>query len=866
MALGYFDDGNILIELGAHAFATPSGRRRNVSITPPNLHATILDSGGGVVELQVTGQRLRTNLGDAERYVYETFRALAGSGPGTLAVQDNRGHWAQFFNCVCTGAIGEVDAFRFATMRISFEAGETAGPTSTTTITPPPEPGFYMGTDTLQDYAAGTVDLGIAGAMRIELVRQFASREIPRARGARTWTRARGLSPLSRSPLPHSNSHIRFVIESDLSASHANLAEDLEDRLRQIGPRYFNLSANGNVYQGVLLENFRPQHTDRKVTGYVAEFVQDLEYGRWSGTTTTTTPAPPPTTTTTLAPTTTTTMEPTTTTTTGPTTTTTVGPTTTTTLGPTTTTTPGPTTTTTTVAPTTTTTAGLPQDTAMYLPNDLGYAGWEGNDDTRPPGALVADTEAGLPFLGAESLMTISVDDANAIESSCAQEIYPLHRIRFEPLEAPADVSQITLTFKGYGMYTLGAPYAYYLYIWDNVTNGGEWHYLDHHTTNAKDTASGSVSSDIANYFDGSGYVYGLVVGPAGSPMPNYIYTYYAECEITRIAPNSTYLPNDTLGDAYEGRDDNLPPDALSFDTEANCTEAEENNISADDANFADYANNVVELKAGHRVVYPIEEAPGSVTEIRFEVQMVISADAGCIYIRNFNTGAWDQLATRNEPFGGKLRLRGHVTAACSDYINGGAVQLCTQRDFLADANSDTVYYAQCEVWGSIVPTTTTTVAPTTTTTVEPTTTTTVGPTTTTTVAPTTTTTLAPVPCNDCDPPLEHTYCVTLSGLGGSFAPYNGTHQVQYVPGLGEGCVWQKTWGPLWTLALGYSAGQWQVALTYGGYCSFGWLGLTAPCAPEGSYDYSSCNDMGCVDSNSCELSVGATCVVAVCP
>ena len=61
MAEGYFNDGTVNIELGAHVFALPAGARRNLTLEAPSQPAAVLDSGGGVLSLEVTGQRARAN-------------------------------------------------------------------------------------------------------------------------------------------------------------------------------------------------------------------------------------------------------------------------------------------------------------------------------------------------------------------------------------------------------------------------------------------------------------------------------------------------------------------------------------------------------------------------------------------------------------------------------------------------------------------------------------------------------------------------------------------------------------------------------------------------------------------------------------
>ena len=48
---GYFDDGQVQVELGAYAFATPASRRRNILLAPYGLPAAALQDGGGVLRV-----------------------------------------------------------------------------------------------------------------------------------------------------------------------------------------------------------------------------------------------------------------------------------------------------------------------------------------------------------------------------------------------------------------------------------------------------------------------------------------------------------------------------------------------------------------------------------------------------------------------------------------------------------------------------------------------------------------------------------------------------------------------------------------------------------------------------------------------
>jgi hypothetical protein len=274
MGAGYFSDGTTHIALGAHVFALPAGRRRNVSLEPHSQPATVLDSGGGILELEVTAQCLRSSLGDAERFIYEMLRALALSGIGDMGVEDGRGYRHVYGDAVCLGGQGEVRAFTFADMRLDFTCPEKSAEPAWRGV--PDLPGAYAGASTLQDYAAGGVQLGLAGSMRIEMSRAFPLVEIPRARGAR-----------SRGPV--SGAVMRFVISVCRIANMENLATDIEDLTRSIGPRAVALQANGNVYTGCILESVRPVHTDAKHTMVDITFVQDLNTGGAGEATTTTT-------------------------------------------------------------------------------------------------------------------------------------------------------------------------------------------------------------------------------------------------------------------------------------------------------------------------------------------------------------------------------------------------------------------------------------------------------------------------------------------------------------------------------------------------------------------------------------------------
>ena len=261
MADGYFNDGTVNIELGEHVFVTPFGRRRNVILELHDDPASVLASGGGALELDVRAQRVRDNLGDAERYIYEYLHSLATSDPGDLGHEDNRGHHSVFGDSVCVGAEGVVSANQFADMRLAFESPEKSSEPAWGSV--PAAPATYAGTSTLQDYAAGGVNLGVGGLMGIEMQRSWPLREIPRARGARTTMPPRGAA-------------MRFIVTAARVAGTANLAADLEGLMRSIGPGKMDLTGNGNTFEDVLLQAMRPAHTDHKHTMVEFVFVKQI--------------------------------------------------------------------------------------------------------------------------------------------------------------------------------------------------------------------------------------------------------------------------------------------------------------------------------------------------------------------------------------------------------------------------------------------------------------------------------------------------------------------------------------------------------------------------------------------------------------
>lgn len=118
--------------------------------------------------------------------------------------------------------------------------------------------------------------------------------------------------------------------------------------------------------------------------------------------------------------------------------------------------------------------------------------------------------------------------------------------------------------------------------------------------------------------------------------------------------------------------------------------------------------------------------------------------------------------------------------------------------------------------------------------------------------------------CNACSPPIPDTLYVTLSGLSGDFAQWNGKHALLY----DRTCLWRKDEYPDPEAQVDWTEVEWEFLITglllAGPVCSKEWTGSEDPCDPTGVYAEKTCNDAGCPDGDSCEDSAGATCVVSL--
>lgn len=149
--------------------------------------------------------------------------------------------------------------------------------------------------------------------------------------------------------------------------------------------------------------------------------------------------------------------------------------------------------------------------TVTYHPDDTGGSGWKGT----------TVNEERDDYSGAE-LTTVSTDDTNSVGYSYGGE-QATHKWKIPIDEAEGNVTQIDVSARVVN--GTGAQHKLYIYNFDTSS----WELLD--TDNNpippyKVTLSGSVSSSLGDYIDGSGNVEWKVEDQTAGPNEKVEYTY----------------------------------------------------------------------------------------------------------------------------------------------------------------------------------------------------------------------------------------------------------------------------------------------------------------------------------------------------
>jgi len=665
MAAGYFNDGTIHIRLGDHVFATPGVVRRNVILEPQGIPASVLDSGGGIQQIDLTAQAVRENLGDAERYIYEVFHALATSAPGDLGFEDYRGYRHVFANAVCVRASGEVKAFKFVEMRLHFDAPEVlSGPAwGIVPGSPPP----YAGSSTSQVYKAGGVTLYLGVSMRIEMHRSYPLRVIPRARGARPGENVSG-------------AQLRFIVGSAAVANATNLGYYLEALARFLGPRKVNLTGNGNTYADVVFDGMRVVHTDKMVTSFETEFVQAVTARGWTGSTTTTTV--------TVAP------EP---------------PTTTTTPGATTSTTPGMTTTTTstTLGPTTTTTPACegcsPPLYGTYCATLSGlggdFAAYNGTHQLTATGGTCEWRKTFSP-----AALTLWWDSGAARWRLRLQHTALCEK----QWNGPTDPCHPTGSYAEHWCTDVGCTDGYSCEESSGATATVSICPASTTTTTAAPTSTTtmgpttSTTEGPTTTFTGTTTTTtaGTTTTTTGGPTTT---TTLAPTTTTTAEPGCLYLPDDKCSRGWRGYDGWMPPQNQEFSNEERCNGTALGVLSHDDDTYRHYWPGAWSGYPGYRFRFNVCEAAGNISRLE-----LLSRGYGTgaidwygLYIWNFNTSAWELLDSHTQA--SKATVSGSITANIANYMStGGEVHMLVLSDMPdTDDTGIYVYYAELRVFAS---------------------------------------------------------------------------------------------------------------------------------------------------------------------
>ncbi|OYT49436.1 hypothetical protein B6U79_01740 [Candidatus Bathyarchaeota archaeon ex4484_231] len=131
-------------------------------------------------------------------------------------------------------------------------------------------------------------------------------------------------------------------------------------------------------------------------------------------------------------------------------------------------------------------------------------------------------------------------DDARHSETTNVNGNYPLMLFQFKSVIPEADAKKIVLTFEGYAVGNAGNGTT--VKVWNHVTSA--WENAQTGSGGSDEEVTVTLTSDLANYIDGDGYVYLLVrsTNPSdGNPMT--LYCDYVKCFVTQAKFTVSNVP-----------------------------------------------------------------------------------------------------------------------------------------------------------------------------------------------------------------------------------------------------------------------------------------------------------------------------------
>ena len=131
--------------------------------------------------------------------------------------------------------------------------------------------------------------------------------------------------------------------------------------------------------------------------------------------------------------------------------------------------------------------------------------------------------------LGGGEIISISDDDEADVCAEATATNYAGVRVMFTTTEAEGDITQFTITMKGYGTSDVGD--GAFLYLWDDELS--DWELVDSDGGAVKATLTSTVAADMTDYFNASNELFALLISDSTHPTTGSdLHCYYAELSV----------------------------------------------------------------------------------------------------------------------------------------------------------------------------------------------------------------------------------------------------------------------------------------------------------------------------------------------